>query len=425
MSRQLFSKRGDKWVGEFPPEGGWEKGRRGIRRTLCSVKSISHLPEMEQHLKLVELYQVKARELHRANEQEKEEQKEKQKAKNNWTVKQASKVWLDEVGIERSSETVKSYRNTIRYYIEANKNHKIRDYDKEHEVAFLSYLKTLPGKSGNKMAVTSQNVHARQLRVFLGWCYNEQRILKHKPIVNAPSVKKKDMVTLEMEELEKLRRFIISEYERGVANRSKELSKKEQADNERLIRDMRNLLRAYMVATQSLLRLGAIWQLPLNCIDMKRRIIRIRDNESLGWENKKDKWPDKPINDVLYDFLKKDLVERGEKEKFWLDRGDGRQWFTDRSDVSNKATEACKNAGLPKLKPFHWGMRATMITQMLLAGVDPYAVQQLADHESINTTMLYLDGRKVKQKNAADAAAQLSKSVTKVSQGDSENRTPL
>ena len=425
MSRKLFSKRGDKWVGEFPPEGGWQKGRRGIRRTLCSAASLSHLSEMEQHLKLVELYQVQARDLHRANEKQKEDRQKKQQEKNNWTVTQASKVWLDDVKIHRSEETVKSYRNTIRYYIEANNNHRIRDYDKEHEVAFLKHLKTLPGKSGQLMAVSSQNVHARQLRVFLRWCHYEQRIMKHKPMVKAPKLKKKDMKTLEMDELEKLRRFIISEYDRGIANRSKELSKKEASDNERLIRDMRNLLRAYMVATQSLLRLGAIWQLPLDCIDMKKRIISIRDNEELGWENKKDKWPDKPINDLLYKFLKEDLAQRGENEKYWLDRGDGRQWFTDRSDVSSKATEACKKARLPKLKPFHWGMRATMITQMLINGVDPYAVQQLADHDSITTTMLYLDGRKVKQQNATDAAARLTESVTKVSQDDSEKRQPL
>ncbi|MET4706697.1 tyrosine-type recombinase/integrase [Endozoicomonas lisbonensis] len=425
MSRKLFSKRGDKWVGEFPPEGGWEKGRRGVRRTLCSVDSLSHLSDMDKQLKLMELYQEQGRKIQRASEAEKAERAKKQQAKNNWTVQQASRVWLDEVKIHRSEETVKSYKNTIKYYIQANQNHRVRDYDKEHEVKFLKHLKTLPGKSGKLMAVTSQNVHARQLRVFLRWCFYDQRILKHKPKVNAPKVKKKDMKTLELSELEKLKQFIISEYKRGLAKRSEDLTGRQRADNERLIRDMRNLLRAYMVATQSLLRLGAIWQLPLNCIDMKRRIIKIRDNEELGWENKKDKWPDKPINDELYEFLEKDLAERNENEKYWLDKGDGRQWYSDTSDVSSQATRACRAAGLPKLKPFHWGMRATMITQLLLNGTDPYSVQQLADHDSISTTMLYLDGRKVQQKNAADAAARLSKSVTKVSQDDSDNQEPL
>ena len=418
MSRNTFSIRNGNHIGEFPPEGGWEKGRRGIRRKLCSVKSISHLSDMEQHMKLMELYQIEGMKILRDQEEARKEEEKKRKVKDHWTVRQASEVWLDEVGINRSSETVKSYQKTIEYYIQANKNHKVRDYDKEHETKFLKHLKTLPGKSGRLMTLTSQNVHARQLRVFLRWCFYDQRILKHKPIVNAPKVKKKDMVTLEMEELEKLRLFIISEYERGIANRSQDLTGRQRADNERLIRDMRNLLRAYMVATQCLLRLGAIWQLPLECIDMEKRTIHIKDNEELKWENKKDKWPLKPINDVLYKFLKEDLANRSENEKYYLDRGDGRQWYTDRSDVSSKGSEACKNAGLPKLKPFHHGMRATMITQMLLAGADPYAVQQLADHDSINTTMLYLDGRKVQQKNASDAAAKLAKSVTMVSQDD-------
>ena len=85
-----------------------------------------------------------------------------------------------------------------------------------------------------------------------------------------------------------------------------------------------------------------------------------------------------------------------------MDNGLGGQWRTDRSDVSKWMTKTCKAAGLPNIKPFHWGIRATMITELLTAGVDPYAVQKLADHESINTTMLYFNKRKVDQKKASD-----------------------
>ena len=69
------------------------------------------------------------------------------------------------------------------------------------------------------------------------------------------------------------------------------------------------------------------------------------------------------------------------------------------------ASKIFKELGLPSIKPFHWGMRATMITELLLVGEDPYAVQQLADHDSIKTTMLYLNRRKVKQKKADDRIA--------------------
>ncbi len=49
-----------------------------------------------------------------------------------------------------------------------------------------------------------------------------------------------------------------------------------------------------------------------------------------------------------------------------------------------------------------------MITELLLQKTDPYAVQQLADHDNIETTMLYLNTRKVQQKNAVDGMGALS-----------------
>ena len=79
--------------------------------------------------------------------------------------------------------------------------------------------------------------------------------------------------------------------------------------------------------------------------------------------------------------------------------------FYDQGDISTMASKIFKELGLPSIKPFHWGMRATMITELLLVGEDPYAVQQLADHDSIKTTMLYLNRRKVKQKKAVDRIA--------------------
>ncbi len=49
-----------------------------------------------------------------------------------------------------------------------------------------------------------------------------------------------------------------------------------------------------------------------------------------------------------------------------------------------------------------------MITELLLSGCSP-AVQELADHDNIETTMLYLNRRKIQQKNAVDSISELRK----------------
>lgn len=201
-----------------------------------------------------------------------------------------------------------------------------------------------------------------------------------------------------MDDLDRLERYLITNLE--VA---------ERACDSRVIRNMKNMLRAYMMATQIVARLGAIWSLKLENIDLGSGLIYIRDNKELKWKNKFHKTPDKPINKELHDFLMKDLSERKPKEWYYLDKGNGEPWFFDQGEISKLATKIFRELNLPSVKPFHWGMRATMITELLLSGCSPYAVQELADHDNIETTMLYLNRRKIKHKNAVDSISELRK----------------
>jgi integrase len=102
----------------------------------------------------------------------------------------------------------------------------------------------------------------------------------------------------------------------------------------------RNLYRSFMLATNCLMRVGAIYALPLDAIDLEARVIRVRDVPELGWKNKGSKWPNKPISQRLYEFLKEDLANR-----------------------------------------------------LLNDGESPQKVQQLADHADIQTTMRYYNTR--------------------------------
>ena len=394
MSRKLYEKSRGNYVGIFPPPGGWQAGRKGLRRTLCKVDEVDYLGEMDRTIRLTEMYSRKAREI--TDEQHKKEQARKKKQqRKHWTVNQAKELWLISVRATCVEKTAKMYSRSLDLYVAACGSHEMQEYDYQKYNTFLGYLGNEATYRGRKLSDTTKHTHVRHLKNFLLFCLDKGIIDKMERL-KMPELPEKDMQTLELKDLHKVKRYLVSQL--AIAELDHDL---------KAIRDMKNMLRAYMLATQIVARLGAIWSLTLANIDLKNNMIHIRDNKELGWKNKCRKWPDKPINKELHEFLKKDLSERKPGEKYFLDRGNGEPWFYDQGDISTMASKIFKELGLPSIKPFHWGMRATMITELLLVGEDPYAVQQLSDHDSIKTTMLYLNRRKVKQKKAVDRIALL------------------
>ncbi|WBA86491.1 tyrosine-type recombinase/integrase [Endozoicomonas sp. GU-1] len=391
MSRKLFSKRGDKWVGEFPPEGGWQKGRRGIRRTLCSVSSLSHMSEEKRYQKLIDQYKEVQRDLLRDQEKQKEIQRKERKDRKNWTAQRAGDQWLESVSTDNSDITIKDYKRTITLYVEACGNHPLKEFGRLHYDTFLNHLKKQRGKQpGTFMAASTRNKFARQLQVFLNWAYDMDIIDKLQKL-KKPKTEKKDMDTYEPEDLLKIRNRIEQRMETAVAE-----------GDRREMQQMKNAMRVWWLATYSLMRLGALWSLKLENINLERGTIHIKSNPDLGWENKKKKWPIKPISPKLMEFLKEDLASRDKKEKYFLDKGNGLPWYRFRGDISKLFGELCEECNLPKLKPLHHGFRATMITKLLNDDADPQTVQQLADHDDLATTLSYRDSRKTKQQKAAD-----------------------
>ena len=383
-------------MGLFPPEGGWQRGRKGIQRALCSIDELEHLSELDRAIWLTEMYSRKAREIN--DERFLKEQERKKKAQRKlWTVKQACELWITAVKVHGSEKTAKMYKRSINLYVTACGNHEMRDYDNDKYLDYLKYLKNEATYRGRKLADTTVHTHVRQLKNFLLFC-KDKKIIAEIERLKMPHLPKKDMRTLTLDHLEKIKRHIVVT-----------LKMAEIESDLKTIRNMKNMLRAFMMGTQMIGRVGAMWSLKLENIDLESRLVYIRDNPELKWKNKWRKHPDKPMTDELYEFLKKDLSERGRHERYYLDKGNGEPWFLDQGSLSTFASNLFKKLNLPKVKPFHWGMRATMITELLLQKTDPYAVQQLADHENIKTTMLYLNTRKVQQKNAVDGISQLMK----------------
>ena len=361
---------------------------------MCKVSDLEHLDEMTRTMRLTEKYSRKAREITDEQHKKEEERKKKQQRKH-WTVNQAKQLWLTSVRASCMEKTAKMYSRSLDLYILACGNHEMSEYDSEKYDKFLVYLSKEAQYRGRTLSDTTKHTHVRYLKNFLLFCLDKQIIDKMERL-KMPGLSEKDMQTLELKDIYKVKRYLVSQV--AIAEMDHDL---------KTIRDMKNMLRAFMLATQIVGRLGSIWSLTLANINLQSRMIHIRDNKELGWKNKCSKWPDKPVNDELYEFLKKDLAERKPGERYYLDRGNGEPWFYDQGDISTMANKIFRELGLPSIKPFHWGMRATMITELLLAGEDPYAVQQLADHDSMKTTMLYLNKRKVKQKKAVDRIALL------------------
>ncbi|BES69698.1 hypothetical protein RE428_07600 [Marinobacter nanhaiticus D15-8W] len=396
MARKLFTIRNGRWVGEFPhdPIEGWESGRRGIRRTLCKVSDLDGLDHAEKTRRLSDLYHIAHDKLRREQSGKAEARNIEKQRKKNITIRRASKLWLEEVAITNSPQTLQKYTKTISYYLQGIGDHRFRDFDRSYNIKFLKHLGTC-AYQGRPMSESTKNSHLRQFEVFLRWAYDHE-IIDRIWSLKKPKVPRRDMDTYTVDDLRVLKNYI-----------QERLTEAEVDEDTRQIKHMRNMLRAYMMATHSLLRLGPIWAMRLENIDLDKRVIRVQNNPELKWVNKMNKWPLKPINEKLAAFLEADIEARDPREVYFLDNGRGYPWYADRADISKLASKMCAGAGLPKLKPFHWGMRATMITALLSEGVDPVKVQQLADHDDISTTMLYRDSRRISQEEAANRLADL------------------
>ncbi|WP_018692493.1 tyrosine-type recombinase/integrase [Algicola sagamiensis] len=390
MSRKLFyrdEKRGV-YLGQFPPPGGWKAGRKGVRRVLCRIEDISHFSLDEQTKFLINLYEQKQWEIKNAEQLVELERKQKKKEKKCMTMKAAAKLWLEEVEELKSQRTYQSYSSTISYYFQCTEDHPLKHFDRDKNIDFYKFLEKEARYRNKPLSKSTQNYHMRQLQVFLTWAHDNEMI--EKPIKLKKAKKPKpDMETYSVEHLQQLKNHIQTQL------------KTEQRPRELL--NLQNLMRAFVMATNTLMRIGAIDAMKIEWIDMKRRVIRVRDNPERGFTNKGMKHPNKPINDELYKFLKEDLKHRKPGEVYFLDNGKGKPWYADRSGPSKYASKQCRKCGLPPIKPYHWGMRASMITWLLNNGATITDVQELADHENIETTISYFNTRTAKQKSAVDA----------------------
>ncbi len=395
-NRRLFFIDRGRYMGEFPPDldKGWQNERRGLRRALAKVEDLAHLSDAELERELEKRWYRKEREIREEQSQAFQQEEIEARKLKRMKVMEAVAKWSIALSVTNSERIQKQYLSSLKHYVKAVGDHELGKYQKFFETNFKAYLQTCTSKTGKPFSATTQNKHIRHVNVFFTWAYEHDLI--HKAIkLSGLRIPRKDMETLEIEDLDKA-----IEYAANKANAATTRTERMR---------YKSLERAMMIARHTILRAGAIWSLKLENIDLKNRIIKIQEVPEIGWKPKALKYPRKPINDALYEYLKKDLEERDESEIWYLDYGEGKQWRRDDGNLSREAAKLFKEMEYPAIKPFHEGFRSTLITHMLVSGVPITTVQQLADHSSIKTTESYLDRRRIQQEQAVEALNNINK----------------
>lgn len=391
MRQVIFLDKDGNVCGEFPhdPDIGFLSGKRGLRRRLVLKDEADTLNDAQLQSVAMQRYTLAEKQIRDTQFANDAAQRRAAQIRRDITVSEAAEEWYKHLIVTNSQRTLSSYKNSVDIYLAGVGDHKLRDFSRSHNINYLDVLaKFISSKSGKPIKPPTQHQHCRQFRVFLKWAYDNELIDKLHNL-KKPKVPQKDMDVFSIDQLRTLREWLYDNLQHSAT------------DYDRM--HATNLIRAFMIGTNLLLRSGAIAAMPLSWINQNSGLVKVRDVDERGFKSKGMKWPNKPINDRLAEFLATDLAARNPKEKWFLDRGDGRPWFQDSCNVSRAMSRACQSAGLPKgVKPFHHGMRATMITWLLDDGEPPVKVQQLADHSDLATTMKYYNTRAAQQLSAVN-----------------------
>jgi len=370
---------------------------------------LAGLNDHAKAMKLSTLYTKTVRSFRDGKSGERKKREKKKQQIKSETLGQAINAYLKEIDQNESSRTFKEYKNSLFLYLKTVGDFQLKFFDRdEHNIPFFNFLSSPTAYNGKRpYSRDTQNKHQRHVQGFFNWCKLSERINENVVIKKARRVSK-DMDTLEISELEKLKKYIHLRLLESIEKEKNATGERERKEAARWVVNYKNLLRSIFLGQHTLLRTGAMWSLKLSNIDLERKQIKIRDNDELNWVNKWKKWPNKPINDVLAKILKADIESRPKCERYYLDNGQGGPWYEQEGDMPRLLGRVMLEAGLPKLDmPYHYGIRATMCTNLLLAGENIVKVQCLMDHRDISTTMKYLNKRKVNQADATDNLAAL------------------
>ena len=273
-------------------------------------------------------------------------------------------LW-DFIQPRRSKGTFTQYKGSLTYFIEANGNFPIGGYNDLMELAFENYLRKRTYR-GKPLLDTTINKHQGHVNAAFSWLYKKKLIPK--PII--------------LEEIECTKQPTHS----WVKEKLKAL--------EDLVFEVNDPhhIRIFMLARYALMRNSEIWSMPLTALDpklaginMNRQIIQIRDVLPLDFRVKKRQGRNVKMGRKLYEFLNKDVLNRSDKEVWYLDDGKGGNWRTSPSALSRIFKWYRDELGLQG-DPLHT-LRKSGITEALDNGGALEKVARWAGHSSTSVTL--------------------------------------
>ena len=274
-------------------------------------------------------------------------------------------LFLAHVQANRDERTVGKYRQQLSRYQKIVGDYRIRLHSAQLTDKFVLALR----KAG--LNDHSCNSYLRAVRAILNWSWEQGQIPAAIKVKSVRSSKPLPAV-FSAQQLEDLRQHL------------------EQGCNETKRRRFLVLLRAWWFLRYTGMRGGELLHLEWRNVDTDRIYLR----SSREWKIKGRRDSVLPIAVRLQEFIETQDIQG---ERYVLDDGRGKPLYSSLGDLTKSMRKALQKVGIENAKPLH-SFRSTVATE-LLAGEysNPVQVQKLLRHQSIQTTMSYLNSDHLQQ----------------------------
>jgi len=274
-------------------------------------------------------------------------------------------LFLAHVQANRDERTVGKYRQQLSRYQKIVGDYRIR----LHSSKFTDQLVLSLRKAG--LADHSCNSYLRAVRAILNWAWEQKHLPAAIKVKSVRSSKPLPAV-FSTQQLEDLRQHL------------------EDGWQETKRRRFLVLLRAWWFLRYTGMRGGELLALKWGNVYPDRIELRSTRN----WKVKGRKDAIIPIAENLKEFIESQDIQG---EKYVLDNGRGKSLYSSLGDLTKSMRKALQKVGIENAKPLH-SFRSTVATELLSGeSSNPVHVQMLLRHESIQTTMSYLNSDHLQQ----------------------------
>jgi integrase len=299
-------------------------------------------------------------------------------------------LFLAHVQANRDERTVGKYRQQLLRYQKVVGDYRIRLHTSQLTDKFVLALR----KAG--LNDHSCNSYLRAVRAILNWSWEQGQIRAAIKVKSVRSSKPLPAV-FSTQQLEDLRQHL------------------EEGWQETRRRRFLVLLRAWWFLRFTGMRGGELLALRWDNVYPDR--IELRSTKD--WKVKGRKDAIVPIAEDLKEFIQAQDIQG---ERYVLDNGRGKPLYSSLGDLTKSMRKALLKVGIENAKPLH-SFRSTVATELLSGeSSNPVQVQKLLRHQSIQTTMSYLNSDHLQQVDLVNKLGNSPQNT--VSKKKTESRKP-